>query len=295
MSVLMTIWKAVSGNIWGVWSRQNSSALWHRTDSWTVRAGTEQMHGWLPPVWLHSDHAVFLLHTPSGAEISCRQTLPNVVRGGSEGPARGCVGAQQWGDDCTYVASCTRSTEYTPREMWQQTNCTCVPAVVFSLFLNKLLGLWRRSFRSFWDESRFENVSQIKLLWLFCLHFRSKKNKKQYNAFCFWWLLTFFLLWLNGSVTSVQKQCFNPIHSTYISSLPTSKDCLTQQPPTGVRLLHKPHMGWLVHWCRTDRMTVIMVQSLATEPSTESKPVRGPSSASLPNTEQSSGFQLHQE
>lgn len=153
----------------------------------------------------------------------------------SEGPARGCVGAQQWGDDCTYVASCTRSTEYTPREMWQRTNCTCVPAVVFSLFLNKLFGLWRRSFRSFWDESRFENVSQIKLLWLFCLHFRSKK-KKQYNAFCFWWLLTFFLLWLNGSVTSVQKQCFNPIHSTYISPLPTSKDCLTQQPPTGVRL-----------------------------------------------------------
>lgn len=94
----------------------------------------------------------------------------------SEGPARGCVGAQQWGDDCTYVASCTRSTEYTPREMWQRTNCTCVPAVVFSLFLNKLFGLWRRSFRSFSDESRFENVSQIKLLWLFCLHFRSKKN-----------------------------------------------------------------------------------------------------------------------
>lgn len=57
----------------------------------------------------------------------------------SEGPARGCVGAQQWGDDCTYVASCTRSTEYTPREMWQRTNCTCVPAEALLLFKNNAL------------------------------------------------------------------------------------------------------------------------------------------------------------
>lgn len=56
------------------------------------------MHSWLPPAWLHSDQAVFQVCAPSGVR---RAIAHRNYQTPSEGPPRGCVGTQQWGDDCT--------------------------------------------------------------------------------------------------------------------------------------------------------------------------------------------------
>lgn len=94
------------------------ASLWHNTDKWTIHMGWSGADAQLITTSLiaHRSGSFPGVRSKWSEASDFRQTLPNAA----EGPARRCVGTQQWGYGCTCVASFSRSTKHTPMAIYQQ-------------------------------------------------------------------------------------------------------------------------------------------------------------------------------
>lgn len=115
---------------------------WHNIDKWTVHMGWSRADAQLITTSLiaHSSGSVPGVRSKWSEASDFRQTLPNAA----EGPARRCVGTQQWGYGCTCVASFSGSTKHTPMAIYQQRRRDTHRPGSKMRSRNLMLSLWTR-------------------------------------------------------------------------------------------------------------------------------------------------------